>query len=145
MADNKVLAPGDLRAGHVLVDESGQFLGTVRSVDHYTGGVVYAVTDELSVEFPAGTMARVQVPVRKTDYSTASANGLAFIANRWTYAGDEGYRVKHNHNTGRWFVVSYAGSTERPCYGNPGMTEDDAHAYAARLARMPVHPAPTEV
>ncbi len=90
-------------------------------------------------------MARVQVPVRKTDYSTASENGMAFIANRWVFAGDKGYRVKRNDNTGRWFVVSYNATGERACYGMTGMTEDDAHATAARLAKLPVHPVPEAV
>lgn len=145
MADSKEIEPTALRHGHLLVDESGAPIARVLCVDVYTGGMVYAVTDGLSVEFPAGTMARVRVEVRKTDYSTAREDGMEFIANRWVFAGDKGYRVKFNANTGRWFVVAYTARSERHVYGTLGMSEDDAHAYAAQLANMPVHPAPEAV
>lgn len=145
MADNREIEPTALRFGHLLVDESGVSIARVLCVDVYTDGVVCAMSDGLSVEFPAGTMARVRVETRKTDYSTAPEDGMAFIGNRWVFAGDKGYRVKRNDNTGRWFVVSYHAVEESLCYGMTGMTEDDAHAAAARLANLPVHPAPTEV
>jgi hypothetical protein len=77
--------------------------------------------------------------MRKTDYSTASPTGMEFIANRWVYAGDKGYRVKPNGDD-TFRVVSYAHTEETPCYGAASMTEDEAHEVAARLARTTPHP-----
>lgn len=83
---------------------------------------------------------------RETNYSTANESGMEFIANRWVFAGDKGYRVKANDD-GTFRVVSYNASGERPVGWRPSqtaMTEADAHALAASLAGLPVHPKPTE-
>lgn len=71
---------------------------------------------------------------RKRDYSTARENGMEFIANRWVFAGDKGFRVKPDGG-GAFRVVSYAHTSERPVPGGVGLTEDAAHELAARLAR----------
>jgi hypothetical protein len=78
--------------------------------------------------------------MRKTTYSTASENGMAFIANRWVYAGDKGYRVKPTDD-GTFNVYSYAHTSERVVgtFGM-GLTEDAAHELAASLARTAPHP-----
>jgi hypothetical protein len=68
---------------------------------------------------------------RTGKYSTARENGMAFIANRWTYAGDQGYRVVPDGTL--WRVDSYAHTDLRPT-SIGRLTEDDAHDAAWRLA-----------
>lgn len=85
---------------------------------------------------------------RKRDYSTASENGMEFIANRWVFAGPKGYRVVFNGDgttENDWAVYSYAGSSTRLVYNGCNLTEDAAHELAARLANTTPHPKPTEV
>lgn len=85
---------------------------------------------------------------RKINYSTARPDGMEFICNRWVFAGDKGYRVVFDgtgESEGDYAVLSYAGAYTRPVYGGRGLTEDAAHELAARLAKLPVHPKPTEV
>lgn len=86
---------------------------------------------------------------RKLNYSTARENGMEFIANRWVFAGDKGYRVQFTgtgDTPGDWSVYSYAGAHMR-LVGEWGrdLTEEAAHELAASLAKLPVHPKPTEV
>lgn len=79
---------------------------------------------------------------RKTNYSTASENGMEFICNRWVFTGDKGYRVKANDD-GTFRVVSYTAAGERAVWLGPEsdrMAEDAAHELAASLAKLPVHP-----
>lgn len=68
---------------------------------------------------------------RTGKYSTARENGMAFIANQWTYAGDQGYRVVPDGAL--WRVDSYAGPSSRPT-SISRLTEDDAHDAAWGLA-----------
>lgn len=78
---------------------------------------------------------------RKTRYSTASKDGMSFIANRWVFTGDEGYEVRPDGNgTDTYSVWSYHAAGGSPTYGGLNMSEDDAHALAARLARTTPHP-----
>jgi len=83
---------------------------------------------------------------RKRDYSTASETGMEFIGGRWVYAGDKGYRVVFDGTEADgdrcWSVLSYNAAHTRPVHGGRNLTEDNAHAMAARLARLPVHPKP---
>lgn len=83
---------------------------------------------------------------RKIDYPTGNANGMSFIGGRWVYTGPQGYRVQFTGGEGDacWSVFSYAGSSTSLCYGGTNLTEDDAHAFAARLARTAPHPKPVE-
>lgn len=84
---------------------------------------------------------------RKTDYPTGNPNGMSFICNRWVFTGPQGYRVQFTGGEGDncWSVYSYTGAYSRPTYGGMSLTEDDAHAFAASLARTTPHPKPTEV
>ena len=69
---------------------------------------------------------------RKTDYPTGSKDGMSFISNRWVFTGPEGYRVVQNGDT--FGVKRYNAASTSPVYGGTGLTEDDAHAMAERLA-----------
>ena len=77
---------------------------------------------------------------RSIDYPTGDPNGMSFICNRWVFTGPEGYRVQFVGGDGDqcWGVFRYDGAHTRRAYGEP-MTEDDAHALAARLSGRPVH------
>lgn len=88
---------------------------------------------------------------RKIDYPTGSENGMSFICNRWVFTGPQGYRVQFvglaegapEDSERVWSVYSYAGSHTTPAWYDATtrhMTEDDAHAYAARLAKTTPHP-----
>jgi hypothetical protein len=75
---------------------------------------------------------------RNMDYSTARPNGMSFIGNRWVYTGAEGYRVKQDSDDAHLFmVVRYIAAGETPFYGGRGLSENEAHAMAARLAGRP--------
>lgn len=77
---------------------------------------------------------------RKTDYPTGGPDGMSFICNRWVFTGPKGYRVRPNEG-GTYNVYSYAHTSER--VAGPGglrLSEDDAHAYAASLAKTTPHP-----
>lgn len=77
---------------------------------------------------------------RKTDYPTGSENGMSFICNRWVFTGSTGYRVRANDD-GTFRVVSYAHTSERVAgSARIRMTEEEAHAFAASLARTVPHP-----
>lgn len=85
---------------------------------------------------------------RKRDYSTARENGMEFIANRWVFAGDKGYRVVFDGDgttENDWAVYSYNAAESHLVYGGRDLTEEAAHELAASLAKLPVHPRPTEV
>jgi hypothetical protein len=72
---------------------------------------------------------------RSTDYPTG--DGMSFICNRWVFTGPEGYRVVAlDAAEDRYSVVRYTASETRPMYPETlDMTEDEAHAQAAHLAR----------
>lgn len=73
---------------------------------------------------------------RSNDYPTGDPNGMEFIANRWTFTGGKGYRVEpEDGDAGTFRVVSYNAAGSRPVYRGQGLTEDDAHAMATRLAK----------
>lgn len=77
---------------------------------------------------------------RKRNYPTGSADGMEFICNRWTFTGPKGWGVRPNDD-GTFRVVSYNVAEERVAGPNTlSMTEDDAHAYAASLAKTTPHP-----
>ncbi|MET9385320.1 hypothetical protein ABZY09_30675 [Streptomyces sp. NPDC002928] len=72
---------------------------------------------------------------RSNDYPTGNASGMSFISNRWVFTGAEGYRVKQDSDdTHLSMVVRYNATGETPFYGGRGLSEDDAHAMAARLS-----------
>ena len=71
-------------------------------------------------------------PMRSTDYPTG--DGMSFICNRWVFTGPEGYRVKR-HDDGTFYVVHYTVAGETCTFCPRDMSEDDAHEYAARLAK----------
>lgn len=78
---------------------------------------------------------------RKRDYPTGGRSGMSFIGGRWVFTGAEGYRVKPDRDdAGLFMVVRYNAAGETPFYGGRGLTEVAAHALAARLAGVPVHP-----
>jgi len=71
---------------------------------------------------------------RSNEYHTGSENGMSFISNRWVFTGAEGYRVKQDTDDAHLFmVVRFNATGETPFYGGRGLSEDDAHAMAARL------------
>ncbi|MBD3004568.1 hypothetical protein [Streptomyces sp. 5-10] len=75
---------------------------------------------------------------RSNDYPTGNPNGMSFLPGTgWRYTGPEGYRVVFD-GTGPdesgWTVLRYHGAHTSPVHGGRGLTEDDAHAMAARLA-----------
>lgn len=72
---------------------------------------------------------------RSNDYSTGHDNGMEFICNRWVFTGPQGYRVVPNPDGDGFLVMRYDASEVHPAgYRLEPMTEDDAHAHAARLA-----------
>ena len=52
-----------------------------------------------------------------------------------------GYLVRPTSVPGPWFVATYTFEKERPCRGRAGvgMSEGDAHAFAARMSGRPVN------
>lgn len=76
--------------------------------------------------------------MRNNKYSTANQNGMEFISNRWVFAGDRGYVVEDDDN-GLFKVYSYAHTEKRIVPRGTGLTEDVAHALAARLSGKPVN------
>lgn len=92
---------------------------------------------------------------RKIVYPTGDPSGMEFIGGRWVFTGGSGYRVQFvgppadDPDSDRtWAVYSYTGPHSTPAWYDEKtrrMTEDDAHAFAARLARTTPHPKPTEV
>lgn len=75
---------------------------------------------------------------RRTDYPTGNPSGMSFICNRWVFTGPQGYRVVPQSDGDGFLVVSYAANGTRPVWvgdGSLNLSEDDAHALAARLAR----------
>lgn len=81
---------------------------------------------------------------RKRNYPTGNPNGMSYINNRWVYTGPQGYRVTYDptpgNNTGEWTVLAYHGAHTTPLHGGTQLTEDAAHALAARLANTTPHP-----
>lgn len=75
---------------------------------------------------------------RSGDYPTrGNPNGMEFIGNRWVFTGGSGFRVVFDGTDGDggdWAVLSYDGPHTRLVPGGRGLTEDEAHAMAARLA-----------
>ncbi|UQA91649.1 hypothetical protein [Streptomyces halobius] len=69
---------------------------------------------------------------RSNNYPTGDPSGMSFIANRWTFTGPQGYRVVFDGDG--YTVLSYNGAEERPVPHGRGLSEDDAHALAARLS-----------
>ena len=75
---------------------------------------------------------------RKTDYPTGDPSGMSFICNRWVFTGPEGYRVVPRSDGDGFLVMRYDSDSTRPVWigeGSMNMTEDEAHALAASLAR----------
>lgn len=68
----------------------------------------------------------------QNDYPTGRTSGMSFISNRWVFTGSQGFRVVRR---GALFdVVRYDASSQHVVYRGSGLSEDAAHALAARLA-----------
>ena len=80
---------------------------------------------------------------RKCDYPTGNPNGMSFIANRWVFTGPKGWRVEPNASGTAFNVVSMSDGRVAGLMGL-NLSEDDAHAYAARLANTVPHPSISE-
>lgn len=73
-----------------------------------------------------------------SERSNTYPTGMSMIGSRMMFTGPQGYRVEpaDDYNGNPAFrVVSYNAAETTPVYGGVGLTEDDAHDLAARLAR----------
>jgi hypothetical protein len=67
----------------------------------------------------------------------SSGNGMSFICNKWVFTGGPGYyKVSQREADGAWLVVRYTSTGVHDGVASPAKghaTEDEAHAYAAKL------------